>query len=387
MLQIVGSDEQSQTTTNDQLTEFIDDRSVNERPSDQRCAIATSWRSVLPTAAELLRARRRLHAKSVLIALILASSYWTLVLSNLGWPFRLLSAATLVVGLVALATGVMHDGNHGSFSRHAWLNRVAGYSLDALGGSSWLWRFKHNTLHHGNPNIEGVDSDISQAPFARLAPTQRWRPWHRWQHVYLWFLYGFFAMKNLVFGDFRTLAAARVGAQPLRTRPGPTVVARILAGKFLHLGWAVVIPLLTNPWWGVLAFYLVSSWLVGFVLAVTFQLAHCVDIAEFDDEMAPRRGADFFAYQLRTTVDIASPVPVLGHTFRWLVGGLDHQIEHHLAPRLPHTVYPIVAARFHRACTDAGLTYRLHPGVWAALRSHGRWLRAMGRPDISVARQ
>ena len=83
------------------------------------------------------------------------------------------------------------------------------------------------------------------------------------------------------------------------------------------------------------------------------------------------------------TVDIASPVPVLGHAFRWLVGGLDHQIEHHLAPRLPHTVYPIVAARFHRVCREAGVTYRLHPGVWAALRSHGRWLRAMGRPDIT----
>ena len=122
----------------------------------------------------------------------------------------------------------MHDGNHGSFSRHAWLNHVAGYSLDALGGSSWLWRFKHNTLHHGNPNVEGVDSDISQAPFARLAPMQPLRPWHRWQHVYLWFLYGFFALKNLVFGDFRTLAAARIGAQgaahQARTdgrRPGP----------------------------------------------------------------------------------------------------------------------------------------------------------------------
>jgi linoleoyl-CoA desaturase len=120
---------------------------------------------------------------------------------------------------------------------------------------------------------------------------------------------------------------------------------------------------------------------------VTFQLAHCVDVAEFDDEQAMRRGSDFYAHQLRTTVDIASPVPVLGHAFRWIVGGLDHQIEHHLAPRLPHTVYPIVAARFHRACSEAGLPYRLHPGVWAALRSHARWLRAMGRPAVTVAPQ
>jgi hypothetical protein len=50
-------------------------------------------------------------------------------------------------------------------------------------------------------------------------------------------------------------------------------------------------------------------------------------------------------------------------------------------------VYPIVAARFHRACSEAGLPYRLHPGVWAALRSHARWLRAMGRPAVTVAPQ
>ena len=223
MPQIVVSDERSQSTTIDQPTPGTDDRPVVEAPADDGRVIATSWRSVLPTAAEVLRARRRLHGKSILIALLLAGSYWAVVLSELGWPFRLIGGASLVVGLVALATGVMHDGNHGSFSRHAWLNHVAGYSLDALGGSSWLWRFKHNTLHHGNPNVEGVDSDISQAPFARLAPMQPLRRWHRWQHVYLWFLYGFFALKNLVFGDFRTLAAARIGPKALRTRPGPTV--------------------------------------------------------------------------------------------------------------------------------------------------------------------
>ena len=35
----------------------------------------------------------------------------------------------------------------------------------------------------------------------------------------------------------------------------------------------MVIPLLFNPWWAVLAFSLACSWLVGFLLAVTFQLA------------------------------------------------------------------------------------------------------------------
>ena len=166
MLQVVGLDERSPSTMSDEVERAVGAPVADDASADDRCAIATSWRSVLPTAAELRRARHRLHAKSVWIALLLAGSYWAVVLSDLGWPYRLLGAATLIAGLVALATGVMHDGNHGSFSRHSWLNRVAGYSLDALGGSSWLWRFKHNTLHHGNPNVEGVDSDISQAPFA-----------------------------------------------------------------------------------------------------------------------------------------------------------------------------------------------------------------------------
>jgi hypothetical protein len=51
-----------------------------------------------------------------------------------------------------------------------------------------------------------------------------------------------------------------------------------------------------------------------------------------------------------------------------------------LAPRLPHTVYPVVAERFRRACHSSGIPYRLHTSVWAALKSHARWLHAMGHP-------
>ena len=252
MPQIVVSDERSQTTTIDQLTSRIDDRPVVEASGRRR----TCHRDIVALGA----AHRRRGAPR-------SASASRQVDPDRTPPRRQLLGRRAVRARLAVPPHrrriprrrARRPGHRGHARRqprfvpcHAWLNHVAGYSLDALGGSSWLWRFKHNTLHHGNPNVEGVDSDISQAPFARLAPMQPLRPWHRWQHVYLWFLYGFFAMKNLVFGDFRTLAAARIGPKALRTRPGPTVLARVLAGKFLHLGWAVVVPLLTNPWWGVL---------------------------------------------------------------------------------------------------------------------------------------
>jgi linoleoyl-CoA desaturase len=354
---------------------------IDEAP---RPPLSELWRASLPTEGELRRGRRRLRAKAVGIAGLLAVAYWAVVIADFAVWVRLLSAVALVAGLVATATGIMHDANHGSFSKRRWVNRSLAATADLLGTSSWLWRFKHHHLHHGNTNVAGVDSDIAQEPFARLEPSQRWRPWHRWQHVYLWFLYGFFAMKNVLFGDLRNLASGRVGHQPLATRPSRSRVLRIAGGKVAHVGWAVVVPLAFNPWWGVLAFYVCCSWVVGFSLAVVFQLAHCVDVAEFAEPDQPRRGEEFLAHQVRTTVDIDSPVPGFGHAFRWLVGGLDHQLEHHLAPSLPHTVYPAVARRFRRRCDQAGVMLRRHAGVWAAVRSHQRWLISMGRSPSTV---
>jgi linoleoyl-CoA desaturase len=335
--------------------------------------------------SELRAARRRLHRKTLVIGALLAGSYYSLVISDFGLLLRVAAAAVLVIALVAVGTSVMHDANHGAYSNHRWVNRVMSYTSDLLGASSWLWRIQHNNLHHGNTNVVGFDADVELAPFARLAPSQPWHRWFRWQHIYIWPLYGFLAMKNLLIADTFALIQRKMGDQPLRRPVRAHVIARVVLGKAAHLSWAVVVPLLFNPWWKVLVFYLACSWCVGFALALIFQLAHCVDLADVADPEAARRGDDFAMHQLRTTVDISSPMPVFGHLFRWVVGGLDHQIEHHLAPRLPHTVYPKVAARFRAACEEQGISYRVHRGIGAALCSHVRWLRAMGRPAAVAA--
>src|ERR1043165_3156359 len=303
-------------------------------------SISAAWQAAQPTADELRHARTRLHAKALVIFLLVAVSYWVLVICDVALPLRIVAALTLAVGLVAVGTGIMHDANHGSFSRRRWVNRTLAYSSDALGASSLLWRVQHNTLHHGNTNVVGHDADLELGPFARLAPTQRWHWWYRAQHIYIWPLYGFLTLKNLLVADLVTVISGRLDGKRLREPIRARTVASISAGKLAHVGWAVVVPLVFNPWQDVLVFYLCCSWVVGFLLAVIFPLVHCVDIAEISALDPSRRGNDFIPHQLRTTADIASPTPVVGHVFRWLVGGLDHQIEHHISPRLPHTMYP-----------------------------------------------
>jgi len=336
-------------------------------------------RAIRPSAVTIRRGRRRLHAKATGTALLTAASYWGLVFSDVGLMGRIAWAAMLVISVVAIGTGIMHDANHGAFSRTRRANRLIGWTADLLGASSWVWRFKHNTLHHAHTNVVGRDSDIEQAPFARLAPQQRWRPWHRYQHVYMWFLYGFLTTKWFVVSDVVALVKGGFGTDRFATSPRRRDLALIASGKVVHLGWAVFIPLLLHPWWAVLLFYLVGSWLVGFILAMIFQLAHCNDEVEFLDATAVGAHEPFEVRQLRTTADIECRVPVLGVFVRWIMGGLDHQIEHHLAPRLPHTVYPTMATELRRICAERHLPYHVHPSLSAAVRSHGRWLRQLGR--------
>ena len=65
----------------------------------------------------------------------------------------------------------MHDGLHGSFSQKKWVNEMAGLTLNFLGANNFMWRNKHNIIHHTYTNIEGIDDDIEAKPLLRLCET------------------------------------------------------------------------------------------------------------------------------------------------------------------------------------------------------------------------
>src|SRR5688572_30586350 len=60
-----------------------------------------------------------------------------------------------------------HEGSHRSFSASPVRNALLVYFAFPLfsGLSTLYWREKHDRLHHGHPNVEGVDPDIRPFPF------------------------------------------------------------------------------------------------------------------------------------------------------------------------------------------------------------------------------
>jgi fatty acid desaturase len=80
-------------------------------------------------------------------------------------------------------------------------------------------------------------------------------------------------------------------------------------------------------------------------------------------------------HQVEATVDFAPHDRIL----TWFIGGLNFQIEHHLFPRVCHTHYPALSKMVERVRLKHGVRYATHPSATAALRSHYRWLRKLGR--------
>ena len=332
------------------------------------------------TAAELRQARRRLHTKAVFTALLTLAAYTALVIAPSPLWLQVLAAVVLVHTLLATATGIMHDANHQAFSSRRWVNQLVAYSADLLGASSMLWRLQHNTLHHRHTNVEGVDGDIDQMPFARLSPAQPLEARHRFQHLYLWFLYGFLQLRWFVVGDYVSIAGYMKNPETRRgvTRAG---VTKMILGKVVHLSWALVIPFLLHPWWCVLAVYVGVSYTVGFMLAVTFQVAHCVQEADMiADDPGALKGDAMVIHQLNTTVDVETPSLFSRLWVSYVCGGLHMQVEHHIAPRVPHTAYPLLQKRVRELCQEINVRHRTHASVWHAVKAHGRHLRVMGRP-------
>ena len=325
------------------------------------------------------RAQAQLYVKSVVAFGLWAASWSALVFVRPGIALGLLCLAGLVLGTILIAFCVQHDANHGAYFRTRRFNHLLGWTADAmLGFSSYTWRVKHNVAHHTYTNVYGYDDDIDQGPFARLTPTQRSRPWYRLQHIYIWPLYSLMVLRWQTGADLAALIRGRIGRSALRL-PRRWDLAGLVGGKAVFIAWAIAVPMLVYPWWVVLAAYVGFMLVTGLVTATTFQLAHCVEEADFISPEAASTRA-WAVHEVETTVDFCPGNAVL----TWVLGGLNYQIEHHLFPRLPHTHYPRIAEIVRRNAAKHGVRYTAQPSLRAALGSHQRHLRALGRLGLPV---
>ncbi len=323
----------------------------------------------------------RMYLKTAIILGVFALTYVALVFfATSGWQALPLSIA-LGVATAGIGFNIMHDGGHQAYSKRRWINRLMAMTLDMVGGSSYIWQWQHGRFHHTWVNVAGHDSDIDLGALARLSPRQPRRPWHRWQHIYLWLLYGVTAIRWHLYGDFRDIVTGTIGERPFARPRGWELMAFVL-GKLMFFTLAFGLPFVFHSVGAVVLFYTVTAAVAGVLLALVFQMAHLVEEAAFpvprEDSM--QIDTPWAIHQLETTVDFARDNRTLG----WLIGGMNFQVEHHLFPRISHVHYPAVSRVVKDTCREFGVPYLEHRTFAAAVASHYRLLRQLGKPVITT---
>jgi linoleoyl-CoA desaturase len=322
----------------------------------------------------------QMYFKTATILSGFAAIYVLLMFFAASWFTVIPLAILLGLAVAAIGFNIQHDAGHKAYSEHRWINRTMAFTLDLMGGSSYMWDWKHNTIHHTYPNVDGYDDDINIGFLGRLSPQQKRLGFHRFQGIYLWILYGFLAIKWHLIDDFYNLAVGRIGGHKI-PRPKGGDLAVFITGKVIFFSMAFVLPIIFHKWYIAVGVYALAAFVSGVTMAVVFQLAHVVGEADFPvplvvSENGVRMDTEWAVHQIQTTVDFSRGNPFLC----WFLGGLNFQVEHHLFSRICHIHYPALSKVVEEACREFGVQYAAHKTIFSAIQSHAQWLTLMGQP-------
>lgn len=317
----------------------------------------------------------KLYFKAILFAVAAVAVYTHLVFFTPFWAIALFECIVLGGLISAIGFNVMHDGAHGSFSNKKSVNILAAFSLNVLGGSSFMWNVKHNMIHHSYTNIDGADEDINVHPFMRLSSTQKKYKLHKYQHRYFWFLYSLLYIFWIFGSDYIKYFKKKIGEMPLKKMHlNDHIVFWLFKATNLFLFVALPIYMIGFlPW---LVGFLVTTLFAGFVLSIVFQLAHTVEHTHFPmpNEDDGRMADEWAIHQLKTTANFATRNKLIS----FLVGGLNFQVEHHLFPKISHVHYPAISKIIRQTCEEFNIQYIEYPRMRLAIASHVAYLKEMG---------
>ena len=288
------------------------------------------------------------------------------------------------IGMAGIGLSIMHDANHGAYSKNQTVNKVVGYIITLVGGHDVNWRIQHNVLHHTYTNVTGMDEDLSPGSTLRFSPHEPRLSAHKYQHIYAWFLYGMMTILWSTSKDFKQLFRYRK-MELLETQNVRFVSSLIIliTSKILYYIVVLILPLIYSPLpvWGTVASYFAMHFVCGVILGGIFQPAHVVPTSDYllPDESG-NVDADWAVNQLVNTSNFAPGARL----FSWYVGGLNYQVEHHLFPNICHIHYRKISEIVKSTALEYNLPYNSERTWGNALASHTKMLYNLGHYDDAL---
>ena len=281
-------------------------------------------------------------------------------------------------GMSGIGLSIMHDANHGAYSKNSRVNAGLGWLLNYIGGYHTNWKIQHNVLHHSYTNIDGHDEDIEKKGVMRFSPNQE-RKWiYRFQVIYAPLFYCILTLYWFIGKDFEQLVRYRK-KDLLKTQnlTFGKALFQIISFKLLYIAITLVLPIMATDflWWEIVLGFLAMQYICGLILALIFQSAHVIQETNFyvpDHNCSVEN--NWAIHQMYTTSNFANKSVL----FSWFIGGLNYQIEHHLFPNICHVHYRHISKIVKETAEEFGVPYLEHKTFLDALRSHFSLLHQLG---------
>jgi fatty acid desaturase len=293
--------------------------------------------------AGLLRRRYGFYWAHMSGAVTAFAALWVCValIGNSWW--QLLPAVAM--GFVCAQFGFIgHDAAHRQvFASHRWNEWTARVLSGAFAGLSYGWWIAKHNRHHAAPNQEGKDPDIGPGALAftpAVVAQARTRPGRWFRHHQGWLFFPLLTLEgvNLHVESVRTVLR-KSRAIKHRRFEGGLVFARLS-------GWLAAVFLLLPPGKAV-AFVAVQTAVFGVLLGAAFAPNH-----KGMPVVPATMKLDFLRRQVLMSRNIRG-----GPVVDFMMGGLNHQIEHHLFPSMPRPNLRRARSLVQAHCAEHGIAY------------------------------
>ncbi|MGQ0837256.1 fatty acid desaturase family protein [Actinokineospora sp.] len=289
--------------------------------------------------AGLLRRRYGYYAVriGVNLALLGATAVAFVVLGDTWW--QLFTALVVALVLTQFAF-IGHDAGHRQIFVGRRANDLVGYTHSAITGISYQWWVGKHNRHHANPNQEDEDPDIDIPAIAFSRDQARAkRGLVRWVALHQAPL--FFP---LLLTEAVMLRISSVEAVLRREIKFVRLEAVLIVG---HLVVYLAAVFLVLPPGKAVLFIVVHQGVMGVYLGCSFAPNHKgMPILAKDVKL------DFLRKQVLTSRNIQG-----GRWVDFLLGGLNHQIEHHLFPSMPRPNLRRARPVVREFCVRRGVSY------------------------------
>jgi len=300
--------------------------------------------------------------------LVLAAAFagaFALLLSLGRTPWQL-AVAVLFGVLFTQAAFLGHDAAHQQVFNSSRRNeRMSQIVANLVVGLSHGWWARKHGKHHADPNTIGKDGDISTGALVFNPEDAPGRTgvlgWITRRQGWLFFPMLTLEGLNLHYSAVRTVLGRR-------DLPGRGVEIALLAVRLI--GFPALLVVVLGP--GLAAGFLALQLVVfGVYMGATFAPNH-----KGMPLISERDTVDFLRRQVLTSRNIRG-----GRLTTWAMGGLDHQIEHHLFPRMPSVNLRKARPLVRAYCAEKGIPY----SETGLVQAYGIVVRYLNRVGLGQA--